>query len=105
MSLVIPTILKSFKKFQTNLGAVVLEMGLQMDRAGSRLSEDIAYAQPLSRHRKIMPIEDDTPKIDNGWVAENATLIGEVFVDPYASVWYNAVLRAESSPIRFFLVK
>jgi hypothetical protein len=29
-----------------------------MDAAGSKLEKDIAYLEPLSRHRNIMPIYD-----------------------------------------------
>lgn len=47
-----------------------------------------------------MGFEDFTPNIDHCWVATNSTLVGEVNVGPYASVWYNATLRAETNAIR-----
>jgi carbonic anhydrase/acetyltransferase-like protein (isoleucine patch superfamily) len=33
------------------------------------------------------------------WVAENATLVGNIVVEAHASVWYGCVLRSEFSPI------
>ena len=71
-----------------------------MDRLGSRLSDDIAYTQTLSRHRNLMAIDDVKPTVDYSFVATNATLTGEVNVSAYASIWYNATLRAEYNPIR-----
>ena len=71
-----------------------------MDRFGSRLSDDVAYTQTLSRHRNLMALDEVKPSVDYSYVAPNATLAGEVHLNPYSSVWYNATLRAEYSPIR-----
>lgn len=71
-----------------------------MDRLGSRMSDDIAYTQTLSRHRNLMAIEEAKPSVDYSWVAPNATLAGEVYVNAYASIWYNAILRGEYSAVR-----
>lgn len=54
----------------------------------------------FSRHRKIMSINEFKPSIDYSWVAPNSSLIGEVYVNPYASIWYNAVVRAEKEAVR-----
>lgn len=64
------------------------------------MSDDVAYTQKLSRHRNVMQIDDVKPQIDFSFVATNSTLAGEVFISPYASVWYNATLRADVNPIR-----
>lgn len=45
-----------------------------MDRFGSRMQNDIAYAQELSRHRQVMPLYDVVPEVDNAWIAPNASL-------------------------------
>ena len=71
-----------------------------MDRFGSRLSDDIAYTQTLSRHRNLMALDEVKPQVDYSFVASNATLTGEVNVSAYASIWFNATLRAEYNPIR-----
>ena len=41
-----------------------------------------------------------TPRIDpTAWVAENATLVGNIVLEPHASVWYGCVLRSEFETI------
>ena len=47
-----------------------------------------------------MQIDGNKPSVDFGFIAPNSTLAGEVYISPYASVWYNASLRAELNPIR-----
>ena len=36
---------------------------------------------------------------DNFWIAPGATVIGEVILSKDASIWFNAVLRADNEPI------
>ena len=48
----------------------------------------------------MLPIYDQVPKAQEAWVAPNATLVGDVFVSKYATVWYGAVVRAEMNPVR-----
>ena len=36
---------------------------------------------------------------DNFWIAPNASLIGEVNLERDASIWFNAILRADNEPI------
>lgn len=71
-----------------------------MERFGSKLSNDVAYTQTLSRHRNIMQLDIHKPSVEYSWIAPNSTLVGEVYVSSFASVWYNATLRAEYNPIR-----
>lgn len=48
----------------------------------------------------LLPFNDRTPSIpDSAWVAPNATLIGGVSLGERASVFYGAVLRADSDSI------
>jgi len=91
---------KITQRVNYNIGKVLKEAGLAMDRFGSRLNNDIGFMQDLSRHRQVMPLYDVAPTIDNAWVAPNASLIGEVVVSKYATVWYNVVIRAELNPVR-----
>jgi hypothetical protein len=52
-----------------------------MDVYGSKLTKDIAYLEPLSRHRNLMSLYDLSPAILlNSFVAPNATIIGEVLI-------------------------
>ena len=39
------------------------------------------------------------PHSGNYWVAENATVLGNVILEENASVWFNAVLRGDNDPI------
>ena len=39
------------------------------------------------------------PHAEDAWIAPNAALIGDVNVSKWATVWYNAVIRAEMGPI------
>ena len=48
----------------------------------------------------IVTYNGKTPQIaPSAFVAENATLIGDVTVEENASVWFGAVLRADNDPI------
>lgn len=42
---------------------MIRETGLALEIHGSKLGKDIAYLEPLSRHRNIMPLYDLVPKI------------------------------------------
>jgi carbonic anhydrase/acetyltransferase-like protein (isoleucine patch superfamily) len=43
---------------------------------------------------------DRTPHVaDDAWVAPGATIVGDVTLEPGASVWYGAVVRADNAPI------
>ena len=33
------------------------------------------------------------------WVAENATVIGDIYLGKNSSVWFNAILRGDNEPI------
>lgn len=45
-----------------------------MDRAGSRITNDVAYLQELSRHKQFTSMSEQAPTVDNAWVAPNASL-------------------------------
>ena len=48
----------------------------------------------------ILPIRGRTPQLHaQSWVAPTATVIGQVTLSAWASVWYGATLRAEAEPI------
>ena len=49
----------------------------------------------------IYRLDDRTPRIhSSAWVADNATVVGEVELDEDASVWFGAILRGDSALIR-----
>jgi carbonic anhydrase/acetyltransferase-like protein (isoleucine patch superfamily) len=48
----------------------------------------------------IYRLGDAVPQIDpSAWVADSATIIGQVTLGPGVSVWYGAVLRGDNEPI------
>ena len=48
----------------------------------------------------VYALQDRTPRLHpTAWVAENATVIGDVTLEEGASVWYGAVLRGDNEPI------
>ncbi|WP_182345919.1 gamma carbonic anhydrase family protein [Tomitella gaofuii] len=48
----------------------------------------------------LFSFEGSAPEVHPGaWIAPTATLVGDVHVEEGASVWYNAVLRADFGPI------
>ena len=42
-----------------------------------------------------LPLYDLEPRTENNWIAPNATVIGEVMLRRFATVWYNAVIRGD----------
>lgn len=54
-----------------------------------------------SKHRRILSLYDLMPEIsDNVYIAPNALLSGEVYLDDNVSVWDGAVLRGDLNAIR-----
>lgn len=48
-----------------------------------------------------IPLDGHEPVLaDSAWLAPGATLVGDVQLADRASVWYGAVLRSDSEPIR-----
>lgn len=49
----------------------------------------------------IKAVRGNTPVFGaNCWLAENATIVGEVEMGAYCSVWFNAVIRADVNSIK-----
>ena len=42
-----------------------------------------------------LPLYDLEPRTEQNWIAPNATVIGEVQLRRFATVWYNAVIRGD----------
>lgn len=58
-------------------------------------STQLTMANEETKHRTVLPLYDLQPKIEECWIAPNATLVGEVRVQKFASVWYNSVIRGD----------
>jgi carbonic anhydrase/acetyltransferase-like protein (isoleucine patch superfamily) len=49
----------------------------------------------------IYELDGKSPQLGEGaWVAENATVIGDVVLGPNASVWFGVVIRGDTDSIR-----
>ena len=91
---------KIAQRAKYNVGKVQKEAGLALDRRGCQFTNDISYLTQTSRHRQTMPIYDAVPVVQDAWVAPNASLIGDVMVSKWATVWYNVTIRGEINPVR-----
>lgn len=48
----------------------------------------------------VYALDDFTPKLDESvWVAESASLVGNVIMDADSSVWFGVVIRGDNEPI------
>ena len=49
----------------------------------------------------IYELDGKKPKMrdENFWIADNATVIGDVFLDTDASIWFNCVVRGDNELI------
>jgi carbonic anhydrase/acetyltransferase-like protein (isoleucine patch superfamily) len=49
----------------------------------------------------VFSLDDKIPQVpETAWVAENATVLGDVQLGEHASVWYGAVVRGDNASIR-----
>mmetsp|Transcript_10476 Transcript_10476/g.15680 ORF Transcript_10476/g.15680 Transcript_10476/m.15680 type:complete len:225 (+) Transcript_10476:959-1633(+) len=88
------------KQFRLLVGRGLRESAQALDRAGSRMTGDVAYLERYSRHRKLMPLDEQWPSHGESFIAPSACLAGQVMVGNNCSVWYGSVLRGDASPIR-----
>ena len=55
----------------------------------------------LNEKGNLLPHGDTSPRIvHSAWVAPGACVIGDVYLGEESSVWYGAVLRGDTEPIR-----
>lgn len=51
-------------------------------------------------HRNLVWFDKNEPVLNNkGWIAPNATVIGNVVLQQYVSIWYGAIIRADLSQV------
>ncbi len=67
------------------------------------LSAGDPLAAPQNRETQVMAIYalgDKVPRFGEGcWIADNATVIGQVNAGRNVSIWYNVVIRGDNDPI------
>lgn len=61
---------------KVKLGSNLKELGLELDRKGSVMTNDIAFMQPLNRHRQVIKTGHHIPQTNGAWIAPNACLVG-----------------------------
>ncbi len=84
-----------------SLGRAVREAGLTLDRRGSMLSKDIAFLEPINRHRNILNIERYRLAISpSARVAPNATVYGNVSLAQDTYIGFGAVVDGLYNPVR-----
>lgn len=105
-----PSIISSIRQI---LGRAFRETGQALDRLGiqgtfhankSHITsplEAYTFDKPLSRHRNIMPLlKRGAPQIidpeKTSFIAPCSTIIGNVTINKDCSIWYGAILRADS---------
>jgi carbonic anhydrase/acetyltransferase-like protein (isoleucine patch superfamily) len=55
----------------------------------------------LNENSNLLPHGDTFPRLaESAWVAPGAYVIGDVYLGEQSSVWYGAVLRGDTEPIR-----
>jgi len=89
------------KRIFNYIGLFLRETGQALDRTGCQLQGNRAYKEQLSRHRRLMPLNDKCPQVSHSaFIAPNATIIGDVYIGHSASIWYGAVLRGDINDIK-----
>ena len=70
------------------IGKGLRETGQALDRMGCRAQDNWLFAEKVCRHRALMNLFDQRPKIGGRvFIAPNATIVGNVDVKDESSVW------------------
>jgi hypothetical protein len=92
--------LLSSRRIVTGVGRGFRETGQALERMGARAQDNWLFQEKLCRHRALMNLYDQRPKLSAGvFVAPNASVIGSVEIKDCSSVWYGAVVRGDQSSI------
>ena len=87
--------------YRQSLGRFLREAGLELDRKGSRMVKDIAYLEPINRHRNILNIWSYRLALSpSTHVAPNATVFGNVSLAQNVYVGFGAVVDGMANPVR-----
>ena len=70
------------------IGRGVRETGQALERMGARAQDNWIFNEKLCRHRAVMNLFDQRPKMGGGvFVAPNAAVIGNVEIKDCSSIW------------------
>jgi UDP-3-O-[3-hydroxymyristoyl] glucosamine N-acyltransferase len=94
-------VIDMFTFTRVEIGRMTREVGLDLDRRGSIQIKDIAFMEPLNRHRNILAINGVTPIISSSaYVAPNATVYADVFIAHDSYIGFGAVVQGYANPVR-----
>lgn len=62
-------------------------------------ADHIEYSQQISKHRVLLPLYDLEPLTNDNYIAATATIVGEVHINPYATIWNNVVIRGDINAV------
>jgi gamma-carbonic anhydrase len=91
--------MRTAKTVVNTFGRALRESGQAMDRLGCNIAGVEVYKSTLSRHRMVMPLGIDFHPVVSAkqtFIAPTAAVIGNVNIAEGGSVWYGAVLRADT---------
>jgi len=81
-------------------GRALRETGQALDRFALEATGNEIFNETFSRHRSLMNLYDKKIIAASGtFVAPNATLVGDVLLMDFASVWYGAVVRGDRNKV------
>ena len=88
------------RRVVVGIGRGLRETGQAVERMGARAQDNWIFQEKLCRHRALMNLFDQRPKLSTGvFVAPSASVIGSVEIKDLSSVWYGAVIRGDQSSI------
>ena len=86
---------KAVLKTKKNIVAPIVATQTNQFSGNHANKPQLSMASEETKHRAKLPLYDLRPRIENCWVAPNSTVIGEVAMKRWSSVWYNSVIRGD----------
>ena len=78
----------AISQLRRNVGFMFRETGQALERMGARAQDNWIFNEKLCRHRAVMNLFDQRPKMGGGvFVAPNAAVIGNVEIKDCSSIW------------------
>jgi len=74
--------------------------GSSFEGIGIGMQGNMAYTETMGAHRTKAAFAGTSPSVSSGFVAPCASVVGDVTTAAGSSVWYGAVLRADTSSIK-----
>jgi len=86
------------KRALVGVGKALRDTGQSIERMGCRAQDNYIFSEKFCRHRAVMNLFDQRPSVkESNFIAPNASIVGNVEIEPHSSIWYGAVLRGDQS--------